>query len=140
LAEQAASHFTAAADLAEELTQRFPLDYRTAYRVVGQAVAMALGSGAGELTVPVVRSAAAKITGAELPITAGMLREMADPATAVSARNGLGGASPARVREHSRRVRHRAGTARQWNSAHRARIQEAEAGLVAAVQALACTP
>ena len=43
LAEQAVSHFTAAADLAEELTQRYRLDYRTAYRVVGRAVASRAG-------------------------------------------------------------------------------------------------
>ena len=47
LAEQAVSHFTAAADLAEELTQRYRLDYRTAYRVVGRAVASALAARRG---------------------------------------------------------------------------------------------
>src|SRR6185437_14922334 len=58
LAEQAASHFTGAADLAEELTQRFRLDYRTAYRVVGRAVAAALDRGETELTGPAVAAAA----------------------------------------------------------------------------------
>jgi argininosuccinate lyase len=138
LAEQAASHFTAAADLAEDLAQRFRLDYRTAYRVVGQAVAVAVDSGAEALTAPMVRSAAARITGAELPITGDMLREMSDPAAAVLARSALGGASPARVKEHARRVRHRAGAARRWNCARRARIEEAEAGLLDAMQALVC--
>ena len=64
LEEQAASHFTAAADLAEELSLRFRLDYRTAYRVVGRAVADALSRGGTELTADGVRAAAEQITGA----------------------------------------------------------------------------
>ena len=63
LAAEAVSHFTAAADLAEELAQGFRLDYRTAYRVVGRAVAATLAAGGGELTAPVVISAAREITG-----------------------------------------------------------------------------
>jgi argininosuccinate lyase len=140
LAEQALSQFTAAADLAEELTQRFRLDYRTAYRVVGRAVAQALGRGEAELTVPVVRSAAAEITGRELPITAGLLRGVMDPWSVVSARTAPGGASPARVRQHAQQIRRRAGAARRWNSARRARNAQAEADLVASAQALLSGP
>jgi argininosuccinate lyase len=136
LAGQAVSHFTAAADLAEELTQRYRLDYRTAYRVVGRAVAATLAAGGQELTVPVVRAAAAEITGAELPVTADLLSAVTDPATVVAARDAPGGASPGRVREHARRVRRRVGAARQWNAARRARQAEAEAALISAAQAL----
>src|ERR1700727_556750 len=73
LAEQAVSHFTAAADLAEELTQRYRLDYRTAYRVVGRAVAATLAEGGTELTVSAVQAAAQDITGTALPVTADLL-------------------------------------------------------------------
>ena len=97
LAEQAASHFTAAADLAEELTQRFRLDYRTAYRVVGRAVAAALDRGETELTGPAVPAAAEEITGTTLPVTADLLAGATRTGPAVSARDGLGGASPRRV-------------------------------------------
>ena len=135
LAEQAVSHFTAAADLAEELTQRYRLDYRTAYRVVGRAVASALARGEDELTVPVVRAAAAEITGSEVPITASLLRAVTDPASVVAARSAPGGASPDRVREHAVGVRRRAAAARKWNSAHRARNAEAESALISAAQA-----
>ena len=135
LAEQAVSHFTAAADLAEELTQRYRLDYRTAYRVVGRAVASALAGGVDELTVPVVRAAAAEITGSEVPITADLLSAVTDPATVVAARSAPGGASPGRVREHARRVKRRVAAARQWNSARRARNAEAESALISAAQA-----
>jgi argininosuccinate lyase len=136
LAEQAASHFTAAADLAEELTQRYRLDYRTAYRVVGRAVASALARGEDELTLPVVRGAAAEITGAEVPISADLLRAVTGPASVVAARSAPGGASPGRVQEHARRVKRRVAAARQWNSARRARNAEAEAALISSAQAL----
>ena len=140
LAGQAASHFTAAADLAEELAQRFRLDYRTAYRVVGRAVAATLAGGGGELTVTAVISAAAEITGAELPVTADLLDAVTDPGTAVAARDAPGGASPARVREHARRVRRRAAAARRWNAARRARNAQAESDIIAAVEALTPAP
>jgi len=136
LAGQAVSHFTAAADLAEELTQRYRLDYRTAYRVVGRAVAVTLARAGDQLTVPVLRAAAAEITGAELPITPDLLSAVTDPASAVAARDVPGGASPGRVREHARRVRRRVGAARQWNGARRGRQAEAEAALITAAQAL----
>jgi argininosuccinate lyase len=137
LAGQAASHFTAAADLAEDLSLRFGLDYRTAYRVVGRAVADALSRGRTELAVPGVRAAAEQITGAPLPITADLLSAATDPLLAVLARDGLGGASPRRVRQHAQAVGRRVAGARRWNSARRDRIASAEADLITAAKAVA---
>ena len=97
------SAISAAANLAED-DQRYRLDYRTAYRVVGRAVAAALARGEDELTVPVVRAAPRRcITGTELPVTAELLSAVTDPALVVAARNAPGGASPDRVQEHARR-------------------------------------
>lgn len=140
LAEQAVRHFTAASDLAEELSLRFRLDYRTAYRVVGRAVAGTLSRGGAELTVPAVRAAAEQVTGASLPVTADLLAAATDPMSAVLARTGLGSASPARVREHARRIRRRVAAARRWNSGHRASISRAETDLILAARALASGP
>jgi argininosuccinate lyase len=137
LAEQAVTHFTAAADLAEELSLRFRLDYRTAYRVVGRAVADALSRGGTELTVSGVRAAAEEITGAPVPVTADLLSAATDPMSAVLARDGLGGASSRRVREHARRVRRRVVAACRWNSDCRDRIARAESDLVRTARALA---
>ena len=137
LAEQAARHFTAAADLAEELAQRFRLDYRTAYRVVGRAVAATLEHGGTELTVPAIRAAAEEITGTTLPVTADLLAAATEPVSAVAARDVPGGASPGRVREHARRVQRRAAAARRWNAVRRAHIAEAEANLAAAAKEIA---
>jgi argininosuccinate lyase len=137
LREQAVSQFTAAADLAEELTQRFRLDYRTAYRVVGRAVAAAVSDGSSELTVSLVRAAAEEITGVPVPITADMLTTATDACSAVLARDVLGGASPQRVREHARQVRRRLTVARRWNSGQRAGIAQAESELLTAARRLA---
>jgi argininosuccinate lyase len=140
LREQAASHFVAGADLAEELSQRCGLDYRTAYRVVGRAIAAAAERGDRELTVSGVRAAAEEITGTPVAVTAGMIAGVTDPAAAVAARNAPGGASPPRVREHARRVRQRVAAARRWNQARRAHNAAAEAGLLAAARGLMAAP
>ena len=139
LGAQAVSHFTAAADLAEELTQRFGLDYRTAYRVVGRAVASAVDHGGTELTLAGLRAAAEDITGAAVPLTADVLSAATDPMAAVLARDGLGGASPRRVREHARKVRRRVAAARRWNASRRDRIAGAESDLVLTAKALSAT-
>jgi argininosuccinate lyase len=136
LREQAAGHFVAAADLAEEMSLRCGLDYRTAYRVVGRAVAAAAGRGDDELTVAALRSAGEEVTGAPVPVTAEMLAAVTDPAAAVAARNAPGGASPDRVREHAGQVRRQVAAARGWNQARRAHNARAEAALLAAARGL----
>ena len=137
MSEQAAGHFTAAADLAEELTQRFGLDYRTAYRVVGRAVADTLRLGRTELAPETVRAAAEKITGTSLSLDSGWFGAVIDPETSVLARSGLGSASPRRVREHARQVHRRVTAARRWQDGRRARITEAEVNLITVAAAIA---
>ena len=136
LGEQAGRDFILAADLAEELSLRLRLDYRTAYRAVGRSVATATGSGETELTAAVVSAAVKEITGAPEPGIPEAVAAATDPVSAVAARDGLGGASPRRVREHARRVHRRAAAAQQWNSGRRAQIAAAEAALTGAVRDL----
>ena len=136
LGEQAARHFTTAADLAEELSLRFGLDYRTAYRVVGRAVAAAEGRGETELTADLLSAAAEEITGGPAPDMADALAATKDPVSAVSARDAPGGASPRRVREHARHVRRRVAAAQRWNAGRRASIAEAESALLGAARDL----
>jgi len=136
LGEQAARHFTTAADLAEELSLRFGLDYRTAYRVVGRAVAAAVERGETELTVDLLTAAAEAVTGGPAPDMADALAATRDPASAVAARDAPGGASPRRVREHARLVRRRVAAAQRWNAGRRASIAEAEAALLKAARDL----
>jgi argininosuccinate lyase len=137
LSEQAARHFTAGSDLAEELALQFRVDYRTAYRVVGRAVATAAGHGDTALTADLVSAAATEITGAPLPVTEDLLASATDPVTAVTARDVLGGASPTRVQEHARRVRRRVAAARRWQADRRARVAAAEAALLESARCLA---
>ena len=139
LGEQVVSQFTAAADLAEELTQRFGLDYRTAYRVVGRAVAAAVDRGDTDLTVELVRAATEQITGEPLPVTAGLLAAATDPVQAVTARDAPGGASPWRVREHALGVQRRIEDARCWNAGRRAGIAQAETALLEIARTLTST-
>ncbi len=137
LGEQLVSQFTAAADLAEELTQHFGLDYRTAYRVVGRAVAVAVDRGDTGLTAELVQAAAEQITGEPIPVTAGLLAAATDPVSAVMARDTPGGASPQRVREHALGVQRRVEAARCWNADRRAGIAQAETALLEAARNLA---
>jgi len=136
LAGQAASHFTTAADLAEDLAVRDRLDYRTAYRVVGRAVATATTLGANELSADLVAAASEQITGAPAPSAADAVAATSDPAAAAVARDSLGGASPARVREHVRRVRRQVAAAQRWNTARREQNAASEAALIRAVRDL----
>jgi argininosuccinate lyase len=136
LGEQAARHFTTAADLAEELSVRFGLDYRTAYRVVGRAVAAAEGRGETELTTDLLSAAAEETTGGPAPDMTEALAATSDPVSAVAARDAPGGASPRRVREHARHVRRRVAAEQRWNAGRRARIAEAESALVGAARNL----
>ena len=132
--------FVAGADLAGELSLRCGLDYRTAYRVVGRAIAAAVGRGDQELTAALVRAAAEEVTGTPVPVTDEMLAGATDPAAVVAARKATGGASPPRVREHARQVRRRVAAARRWNQARREHIAQAEAELLAGGQSLASHP
>jgi argininosuccinate lyase len=136
LGEQMVNQFTAAADLAEELTQHFGLDYRIAYRVVGRPVAAAADRGDADLTADLIQAAAEQITGELVPVTADLLAAATDPVRAVMARDAPGGASPRRVREHALGVQRRVEAARCWNADRGAGIAQAETALLEAARNL----
>jgi len=102
LAAAAGAHFTGAADLAEELVLRHGLDYRSAYRVVGRAVAAAVDTGQTAVTGDDVARAAAEVLHRPLTLDPEILRAALDPALIVAGRTVLGGSAPERVREHCR--------------------------------------
>lgn len=136
LGEQAASHFTAAADLAEELARCFGLDYRTAYNVVGRAVATATDRGDTALTAGLISEAAIEVTGQPVPVSSELVAGATNPVTAVLARDVPGGASPRRVREHALGIQGRVARARRWNADRRIRIARAETALLEAARKL----
>ncbi|HEU4946267.1 MAG TPA: lyase family protein [Kribbella sp.] len=137
LAAAAGEHFTGAADLAEELVLSHGFDYRSAYRVVGRAVAAAVDTGRATVTSEDVARAAAEVLGRPLTLDPEILREALDPALIVASRTVLGGSAPARVREHCRSLAHRHAEAIGWLRGHRDHAREAEERLVAAARALA---
>jgi argininosuccinate lyase len=140
LAAAAAESFTGAADLAEELVLRTGLDYRSAYRVVGRAVAAAIDAGRPSIGADDVARAACEVLGShDLDIDAARVAAALDPEQIVATRTSEGGSSPARVRDHCAALRRRLDTATAWRDAERTRVAAAESSLVAAARDLART-
>lgn len=136
LAAAANTHFIGAADLAEDLSLAHGLDYRTAYRIVGRAVATAAAAGRERLTVESLAEAAQDVMGERLAVPAGQLAAIEDPVALVEARRAPGSASPDRVREHAEHVRRQVEVAHRWRDVRRTAVNAAEAALVATARGL----
>jgi argininosuccinate lyase len=125
--------FSQATDLAEYVMQASAVDYRTAYRVVGQAVrrASAAGLRGTQIDGALLDACAADLTGQPLGLTGRDLTETLDPERIVTGRTSLGGAAPAEVARMAGDVAARAaglaGQAREWQD----RYAAARAALVA---------
>lgn len=135
LAAGAGQGFTAATDLAEQLVLDQHLDYRSAYRLVARATALATHDGRTTLALDDLSNAAEQVLGERLQFSADLLAVM-DPASIVTTRTVAGGAAPERVREHAASVRSTAAAAATWASARRASTAEAEAHLVSTASRL----
>jgi argininosuccinate lyase len=115
LAVSAADQQTASTDIADELVLRAGLDYRTAYRVVGRAVAVALASGE-PITMESLDSASSEVTGAPLPEAARAidLAALLDPVALVASRRESGGCAPDVVRDEVSSLRPIVTEQRAW--------------------------
>ncbi|GAB2695171.1 lyase family protein [Kitasatospora kifunensis] len=133
----AGAHFTGSADLAEELVLRCGVDYRSAYRVVGRAVADAVAAGQTTLTSADLGRAAKALLGHSLALGDRTVQETLDPERIVATRTVTGGSAPERVREHARALAERAADAAQWRKRQRVRIRSAEDRLLSEARALA---
>ncbi len=136
MAAAAGAHFTGATDLAEELVLTAGLDYRSAYRVVGRAVADAVDGGRASLTSGDLSVAAQAVLGRRLEVDAAVVTAALDPATVVTTRTAVGGAAPERVTEHAASVRAQVEEATAWRKAEMSRMAAAEAELVEAAKRL----
>ena len=125
LGADAGSHFTGAADLAEHLVVTAALDYRTAYQVVGNAVARAVADGRVRLVEDDLGEAWRELIGDRRPPALDIDR-LTDPGEIVASRDVLGGSAPARVREHADRLREIVDQADTWRAKARLRVDEAE--------------
>jgi argininosuccinate lyase len=142
-ASRAAGHlaasFIAATDLAETLAGAAGIDFRTAHRIVGALARELAESGRppAALTPADVAAAATRAIGAPLAIDAGALASALDPAAAVRARRGPGGAAPEAVDALVAELGSRLGAHAAWCSEAASRTSTAEAALVAAARGAA---
>jgi argininosuccinate lyase len=139
MARTAGEHFTGAADLAESLVVDQGMDYRSAYRIVGRAVASAVEAERTALHGSDLDSAAQDLLGhglTDLPDVA----SITDPATIVSTRDVLGGSAANRVREHAERIEQLTGLAVRWNRDTHQATEAAEQAVVRRAEALAEPP
>lgn len=136
LAASAGRHFSGAADLTERLVLDHRLDYRSAYRIVGGAVVLALADGRGQLGAADLASAAQDL-GIALPDgAASTVATLVDVRSLVAARDATGGSSPARVTEHATAVQAAIRDGRAWADSARRVARTAEVDVITAARAL----
>lgn len=114
-----------ATDLADEMVLRSGMDYRTAYRVVGRAVAEALDSG-GSLGPESLDAACREVTGQPLPEAAVAVdwASLRDPRQLVATRQEPGGCGSGSLTSEIAALRDDVAGQRQWFTSRRAREQE----------------
>ncbi|MDQ6659555.1 MAG: argininosuccinate lyase, partial [Chloroflexota bacterium] len=95
-AARLANGFATATDLAETITLETGLDFRTAHRIVGRLVREATETGRTmrDLTNEDLDAAAQAVLNRPLHLSETAFTSALDPAAAVAARQGLGGAAP----------------------------------------------
>ncbi len=117
--------FAVAADVADVLCLRAGLDYRSAYKVVGRAVAER-----GAIDAESLDAAARELLGRPLELDAEVLADALDPAAAIASRTVLGGAAPEPMDAMLRSCAEALDGARGRLRARRAAIAAAERALI----------
>jgi argininosuccinate lyase len=118
-----------ATDLAEVVSAAAGLDYRSAYRVVGRAVA-----SPGALDASALDVAAAELLGRRLELAEGVVADGLDPARALATRTVPGGAAPQPMDAMLSDCRGAIADARRWIDVERTAISTAEDELIAAAR------
>jgi len=134
LAMSASDQQTVSTDIADELVLRAGFDYRTAYRIVGRAVAAALATKT-PITMGSLDQAARDITDSPLPPEAASinLNEVLDVNALVRSRTESGGCAPDSVQAELAALRPIVTNQRDWFMARRS----SEAAALAALRELA---
>ncbi len=131
--------FAQATDLAEAISRAAELDYRSAYRVVSRAVALATDAerGPDALDAALLDRAAREVLGHELEVDPALVREALDPVAALATRTVPGGAAAAPMAVMLRDCAAAVEGHRRWAETKRAAIAAAEAALLASARARA---
>ena len=131
--------FAMAADLAEAISLAEGLDYRSAYRVVGRAVARLVDAGRGPegLDAAALDDAARDVLGRRLAPDPALIADALDPRAAIAGRTVTGGAAPQPMAAMLAACRAEAAGLRAALAADRAAIGAAEDALVATARSRA---
>jgi argininosuccinate lyase len=117
--------FALATDLAEVVSRAAGLDYRSAYRVVGRAVA-----SSGRLDAASLDAAATELLGRPLELPEHVVADALDPLAALATRTVPGGAAPEPMDAMLGECRDAVADTRAWIDAERAALTTAEDALV----------
>lgn len=137
LARSAGEQFTCATDVTELLVLDGGLDYRTAYRIVGAAVAAAATAGRTRFADADLDGVAAQAAAKGGVVPVDRLRTAADPGRALEGRTCVGGSAPARVLERCLQLDDELRGWRERVTGRRAHRRDALARLVADASVLA---
>lgn len=131
--------YSQATDLAEHVMLAAGIDYRTAYRIVGDTVRAASRDGRPGMAITVadLDAAAVEITGQRLGLDPEPLAAVLDPRAIVATRTASGGAAPQVTAEMAARYQAEASELAGNAALHLARFDEAERLLLAQVSTLA---
>jgi argininosuccinate lyase len=131
-ATRLASGFATATDLAETITLETGLDFRTAHRIVGRLVREATQTNRTmrDLTIADLDATAQVILNRPLHLSEATFTQALDPAAAVAARQGIGGAAPEPLSTMLTECRAMLDTYTSWHKKAAARTTAAEEALV----------
>lgn len=104
---QAARHFATATELASVIHRATEHSYRTAHRIVGHLVLLAMKAGlqADEVGLDLVQQAARDVTGAEISLDEDAVRGALDPEAFVRAHSVRGGPAPGALADAMERTK-----------------------------------
>jgi argininosuccinate lyase len=131
LHEAAAGGFAQSTDLAEVITQAAQLDYRSAYRIVGHAIASAINEGRGPeaLNAAAIDRAAVAVLGRHVVISAEKLAEALNPEASIATRTVSGGAAAAPMAAMVEQCRAAIGSVSAWIEERRHSLETRERAL-----------
>jgi argininosuccinate lyase len=140
-AARLADGFALATDLAEVIVLETGLDFRTAHRIVGRLVreAVAAGRGLRDLSLADLNAAAIAILNQPLSLSEDAFAGALDPAAAVAARRGPGGAAPEPLAAMLAECRSALAAHATWREEAAAHVVAAEAALLRRAQELSAS-